>query len=154
MNVGEICDRNVVVVGKINSIYAAARLMRDHHTSEVVVVESRHGVNIPLGLITDHDIITRVIAEELNLDAISVGDILSPHVLTANEEDEMAVTLKRMRHKVVRRILIVSQNKGLIGILSVDDILDTLTEQLNDIDQIVGSDLTNEMGHIANEHSY
>lgn len=137
MSVGEICNRNVVIIGKQDSICTAARLMREHHVSDVVVVESSNGINIPLGVLTDRDIVVKMIAAGLDLDAVSIGDLMNDQLLTANETDEVMTTLKRMRHKAVRRIPVIRQDRGLIGILSIDDILDTLAEQLNDIDQII-----------------
>jgi len=137
MSVGEICNRNVVITGKQDSIYSAARLMRDHHVGDVVVVESSNGINIPVGVLTDRDIVVKMIAEGLDMNSVSIADVMSYQLLTANEGDEVMTTLKRMRHKGIRRIPVISQDSGLIGILSVDDILDTLAEQLNDIDQII-----------------
>lgn len=142
MNVGEICCRDVVIAGKQDSIFMVARLMRDHQVSNVVMVESRNGINVPLGVLSDRDIVIKIIAEGLDLNHIRVGDIINGQVLTAHEGDDVTITLKRMRHSGIRRVPIVSQDNGLIGILSIDDILDTVTEQLNDIDQIIAHEHT------------
>lgn len=140
MSVGNICNRNVVLIGKHDSIFTAARLMRDHHVSDVVVVESSKGINIPLGVLSDRDIVVKIIAAGQDLNTVSISDLMSDQLLTVNETDEVMPTLKRMRHKGVRRIPVIGNDSGLLGLLSIDDILDTLAEQLNDIDQIISQD--------------
>jgi len=137
MSVGEICNRNVAVIGKHDSIYAAARLMRDQHVSDVVVVESSGGVNIPVGILTDRDIVVSAVAEELDLNTVLISDFMTRNFLLADDDDDVLGTLKRMRYKGIRRIPVINQRHGLTGILSIDDILDSLVEQLNDIDQII-----------------
>ena len=137
MSVGEICNRHVTIIGKYDSIYSAARLMRDHNVTNVIVVESCNGINIPVGVVTDHDIVVAIIAEGLQPDTVSIGDIMMDGLLIANEGDDVVATLKRMRHKGIRRIPVIRENHGLIGVLSIDNILDALAEQLNDIDQII-----------------
>ncbi len=139
MTVGDVCNHNVVIIGQQDSISRAARLMRDYHVCDVVVVESSNGINIPVGILTDRDIVVKIIAAELDLDAVSVGDLMNDQLLTANESDQVTVTLKRMRHKGIRCMPVICQDNGLIGILSIDDILDTLTEKLNDIGQIISA---------------
>ena len=141
MSVGEICNRNVVIIGRHESIFAAAWLMREYLVSDVVVVESRKGVNFPLGVLTDHDIVINVIATGLDLNDVMIGDLMTEQLLTANESDGVMATLKRMRQNGLRRIPVIQQDKGLMGLLSIDDILETLAEQLNDIDQIITREL-------------
>ena len=137
MNVGEICCQKVVITGKQDSIYSVARLMQEHRVSHVIVVESRNGINVPLGLVSERDIVVKIIAAGLDLASVSVGDIMREQLLTANEGDTVMATLKRMRHGGIRRIVVLDRNNGLLGLLSINDILDSLTEQLNDIVQII-----------------
>lgn len=137
MSIGEICDRNVVIVGKDDSIYTAACLMRDHCVSDVVVVESSNGINVPVGIISDRDIVVTVVAEGLSLEAVSIGDVINNQFMTANEDDDVTMTLRRLRHKGVSRAPVISQNGDLIGIFSIDHVLDMLEEQLNHVNHII-----------------
>ncbi|MCK5228829.1 MAG: CBS domain-containing protein [Desulfobulbaceae bacterium] len=133
MNVGEICNREVVIVQSSDSILDAAKLMREHHAGDVVVVEDRDGQRFPVGILTDRDIVIEILAKDLNPDAISIGDAMSFELLTVMEEDAVMETVKRMREKGVRRIPVVNQDGSLEGILRVDDLIDLLAEQVNDI---------------------
>jgi len=142
--VGEYCNRNVLIVGRGDSVIKAAKLMRQHHVGELLVVELRNGERSPIGILTDRDIVIDVIAEEANLDAISVEDIMSYKLITANENDDLMSTIKRMRNNGIRRIPVVNIAGGLIGVLSINDIMDVITEQLIDIDQIIENENINE----------
>ena len=137
MRIQDICSHRVAIIGKYDSIYSAARLMRDRKVNHVVVVESLGGDNTPVGILTDREIVVNLIAEEVDLRTIAIGDIINKKQLTANGEDDVLATIKRMRHKGIRLIPVISKEKGLIGVLSIEDVLSTLTEQLNDIDQII-----------------
>jgi CBS domain-containing protein len=143
MRVGEICNRHAAIVGKSDSIYRVAVIMRNLHVHDVVVVESRDGNNIPVGVVSDHDIVVNMITQRLDLDAVSVGDVMHTSLLLANEQDSAMTTLKRMRHKKLRYIPVVTTNGALVGTLSIDDILDKLSEQLDDISYIVGHEQSN-----------
>ncbi len=56
MPVSEICNREVVIVQPGNTTLEAARLMRQHHVGDVLVVEDRSGVRVPVGIVTDRDL--------------------------------------------------------------------------------------------------
>ena len=134
---GEYCNRDVAIIGKDDSLVKAAKLMREYHVGDVLVVEARNGERAPLGILTDRDIVIEVLAKELNMADLTVDDVMSYKIITASENDDLMVTLKRMRINGIRRIPIVNLAGGLVGILSVDDILDVITEQLIDIEQII-----------------
>lgn len=137
MFAGEYCNRNVSIIGRGDSIVKAAKLMREHHVGDLLVVESRNGERVPVGILTDRDIVVEVIAEQADMDSVTIEDVMSYKLIVAHENDDLMSTIKRMRVNGIRRIPIVSQSGGLVGILSIDDILDVITEQLMDIDQII-----------------
>ena len=144
MFAGEYCNRNVSIIGKGDSIIKAAKLMREHHVGDLLVVEPRNGERTPVGILTDRDIVIEVIAVDIDMNALSVEDVMSYKLITANENDDLMSTIKRMRINSIRRIPIVNQAGGLVGILSIDNILDVITEQLMDIDQIIVNEQSKE----------
>ena len=137
MNVGEVCNREVVVTGKDSPIIDAAKLMRNYHVGDVVVVDESDGKRIPVGILTDRDMVIELLAEEVDSNSVNVGDIMSVDLLTANEEDEIWDTIKRMRSHGVRRVPVVNKENGLEGILTVDDVTDLIAEQLRDLVDLV-----------------
>ncbi len=86
MSVGEICNRDTVVIGKEESIVAAAKLLRQFHVGSVVVVDRDNGIK-PVGILTDRDLVVEILAAELDPNTVSVGDIMSYELTTAREDE-------------------------------------------------------------------
>ena len=128
MAVGEICNREVVIAKKALSVVDAAQLMRKHHVGDLVVVEERNGRRHPVGIVTDRDIVVEVVAAGVSPDALKVGDIMSPEVATVRESEGLFEALRHMRDKGVRRMPVVDREGGLVGILTLDDLLNLLAE--------------------------
>lgn len=145
MSAGEYCNRDVVVVEKSESVREAINLMRNNHVGDVVVVEMRENSSIPLGILTDRDIVVEILAEDVDLDAVNVGDVMSYQLVTVNEETKLLDAIKLMRMKGVRRLPVVNEQGGLEGILSVDDLLELIAEQLTDIASLVSNEITHEV---------
>src|SRR3989338_3720018 len=129
MPVSEICNREVVVVRPNDSALEAARLMRQHHVGDVVVVEERGGVRVPVGIVTDRDVVVEIMAPELDQMVITVGDIMLPGLVTAKENTGMFEAIGYMRDKGIRRLPIVNDSGGLVGILTLDDLLELMAEE-------------------------
>jgi CBS domain-containing protein len=145
MKVGEICNREVVVIDREAAILDAAQLMRRHHVGDVVVTEERGGVRVPVGILTDRDIVVELLAEQVPLDAVSVGDAMSSELLTVSEEEEVMDVLQRMRGRGVRRAPVVDRSGALAGILAVDDMIDLIAEQLSDLVKLIGNEQQREL---------
>lgn len=137
MLVGEACNREVVVVDKEAATKVAIGLMRDYHVGDVVVVEDRLGQQIPIGILTDRDVVVELLAEDVDLDAVSVGDIMSYELQVAREGDELTNTIKKMKHKGIRRLPVVNEQGGLVGILTLDDIVEIMAELMGDLASLV-----------------
>jgi CBS domain-containing protein len=137
MRVGEFCNRDVVIVDKGTQVLEAAQLMRSQHVGDLVIVEERAGKRIPVGIITDRDIVVEVIAKNVALDAVSIGDVMSFELTTVSEEDDIFDTVKLMRAKGVRRVPVVDKQGALAGILAVDDLLGLLDEFVGDVTGVI-----------------
>lgn len=137
MLVSEYCNRDVVIVDKECSVREAARLMRTQHVGDLVVVEERDGKRIPVGIVTDRDIVLEVIAKDVDLKSVAIGDVMSFELTTASEDDEVLETVKLMRAKGVRRVPVVGKQGALIGILAVDDLIELLQEVVADIGGLI-----------------
>ena len=145
MSAGEYCNRDVVVIEKTESVREAINLMRKNHVGDVVIVEMRENVSIPLGILTDRDIVVEILAEDVDLDTVIVGDVMSYQLVTTVEETKLLDAVKLMRIKGVRRLPVVNEHGELQGILSADDILELVVEQLSDIVSLVSNEITNEV---------
>ena len=137
MPVAELCTREVVVVNRSETVLEAAKLMRHQHVGDVVVVEE--GSGIPVGIVTDRDIVVEIIANGLDPASISVGEIMVPELATVGSGQGLFETIEYMRSKGVRRLPVVGEDGKLIGILALDDILELLAEELSGIARLVKS---------------
>lgn len=137
MPISEICNREVVIVQRDSSILEAAQLMRQHHVGDVLVVEDRKGVRVPLGIITDRDLVVEIMAPELDPVVITVSDIMVPDLVTVKKDTGVFEAIQYMRAKGVRRLPVVDDSGGLIGILTLDDLLELLAEELLALSKLV-----------------
>jgi CBS domain-containing protein len=133
MSAGEYCNRDVVVIDRTESVRKAIELMRTHHVGDVIVVEKKDGASRPLGILTDRDIVLEILAEDVELEAVNVGDVMSYELQTVDENTKFLDAIKVMRTKGIRRLPVVDAQGSLVGILAVDDILGLISEQLSDL---------------------
>jgi CBS domain-containing protein len=140
MPIGDICNREVVYVQREVVVHAACKLMRHYHVGSLVVVDEFGGKRTPVGIVTDRDIVVEVDAMELDPKAITVGDIMSSDLVTVTENHGLLETIELMRHRGVRRMPVVDTNNKLVGIVTVDDLLEVLAEELSHIASIVSTE--------------
>jgi len=144
MQVGDVCNREVIVTERNASIRDAARLMRDFHVGDLVVVESRDGRHHPVGILTDRDIVVGVLATDVDPARVAVQDVMGGELITATEDESLLDAVKRMRAAGVRRAPVVDQANNLIGIITVDDLLELLAETLSDLTRLVSREVSRE----------
>jgi len=138
MTAGELCVRQVAVVQKHETVVEAARCMREHHVGCVVVVEERSGDYFPIGILTDRDIVVGIVAKDPGyLNKLTVGDVMASDLTTAREGESVAEVFKRMRSRSIRRVPVISERGALQGILSVDDLIAYLCEELTDLAKLI-----------------
>ena len=131
MSVGEFCNRQVVITGPKSNIVEVAKLMRQHHVGDVVIAKGEEGESrIPLGIITDRDLVVELLALEVTPDSVTVGDVMSYELVTCRESDSICDAMHRMLGKGIRRLVVVNEEGSLIGILTVDDLLELLAEEM------------------------
>ena len=85
MPIGEICNRDVIISHREDTVADAAKLMREHHVGDVVVVDERDGLRFPVGIVTDRDLVVEIMATELDQKVITVGDIMLEELVTVKE---------------------------------------------------------------------
>lgn len=134
MRVGEICNREVVTVEPGESVCAAARLMREHHVGDLVVIEPEPAPRRPLGILTDRDLVVSVLAQDHeDIPRILVADLIGRPLVTLGEDADMSEALRLMRVHGIRRLPILGGDDALVGLLAFDDVVEFLAEQLSDL---------------------
>jgi CBS domain-containing protein len=137
MSVNAICNHNVATIERDRDIAEAAERMRQEHVGDLIVVEQRGPHSIPVGILTDRDIVVGVVGRRARPEEITVGDAMSSKLLTVKEDNGIEFALREMRRCGVRRAPVVGGSGELKGVLSIDDVLDHLAAQLGCIAEVI-----------------
>lgn len=137
MNVNLVCNPNVATVSATESVADAAALMREEHVGDLIVTEARANASVPVGILTDRDIVVGVVAKLVDPDAVTVGDTMTRNPLTVREDASLEFALREMRRYGVRRAPVVRANGDLVGVIAVDDAIQHLAVQLTRIAELI-----------------
>jgi CBS domain-containing protein len=119
----------------------AAQLMRKDHVGLLVVTElvnDGHDARVN-GVLTDRDIVTAVVAKGGDPNTLTVGDVMARNPVMLNEVHSLGHGLRLMRESGVRRVPVLGNRDQLVGVLSVDDVLEALAVELGDVSQAIRS---------------
>jgi CBS domain-containing protein len=125
MSIGKVCVRTVVTVRPEESVTAAAKRMREYDVGALVVVEGKQ----PVGIVTDRDLVVRVLAAECEPKALEVNAVMSRHLVCVPEHMPLEDAMNLMRGYEVRRLVVVNEARELVGIFALDDMLALLGEE-------------------------
>jgi CBS domain-containing protein len=145
MAIGEICSRQVIFIRKGESVRQAAQLMREYHVGALVVAEDSGDKVVPVGILTDRDIAVGIVAKGLDAETLSVGEVMTPEPLAVRESAGVSETIELMRSRGVRRLPVVDANGTLIGIVTADDFIDLLAEELNALARMISREQRQEV---------
>lgn len=128
---GDICSRVVSVAYPALAIDEAARVMREQHVGCLIVVEAvTEEERRVVGVLTDRDIVTGVVARQRDAQSLRVGDLMSRDVVSVRENDSLLDVLSVMRQKAVRRVPVVGAGDVLIGVIAIDDVLEVVAREM------------------------
>jgi CBS domain-containing protein len=137
MSVNTICNHNVATIRRGQSVLDAATRMRQEHVGDLIVAEVRDGHNVPVGILTDRDIVISIIARQARPEDITVGDAMSEKLLAISKDSGIESALREMRRHGVRRAPVIGAHGELIGVLSIDDVIDHIAVQLGHIADVI-----------------
>ena len=119
----EFCTTDVISCERATTVLQAAEIMRRKHVGDLVVVDSESDGRTPVGILTDRDIVVRVVGNELDPGRVTVGEIMRTPIVVGNENEGAADAIARMRFHGVRRLPIIGGRGHLVGIVTMDDLL-------------------------------
>jgi CBS domain-containing protein len=138
LNVGDICSRDVVFTDENMSLKQAAGLMRDQHVGSLVVVRETDLGRVVVGMLTDRDITIIAVARDFDPQTLKVADIMSAELVTARPTESVNEVLSRMRTHGIRRVPVTTEQGVLVGIVTLDDLLEVMAEEMNGFVQAIG----------------
>ena len=143
MPIADICVRDVVAANAAMTVDEAARLMRYEHVGNVVVLEG-NGSTRPMGIVTDRDIVVSVVATGLDAKVFCLGDLLTRDIVCVHEDQGIFECIQIMRQQGVRRMPVVDRDGALVGIVSVDDVIQLLGEEMRALSQLISKEQKHE----------
>jgi CBS domain-containing protein len=120
-NCGEVMTREPACCEPGDSIARAAQVMKTEDVGAVPVVETNAGRRL-VGIVTDRDIVVKVLAGSGRIEGASVRDAMTQNPVTVREDDDVNRALSAMADRKVRRIPVVDANGTLRGIIAQADI--------------------------------
>jgi len=134
MSVGRLCTRTVSIASADEPVLEAARRMRDHDVGTLAVLDAERR---PIGVLTDRDVVLRVVAAGRDPATTPIGDVMSRPAVMVHEETPIEDALARMAGNATRRLLVVDDEGRLVGVLALDDVLDLLAEEAAAIGRLI-----------------
>lgn len=116
--VGDVMTRGVAYIPPTTTVTVAARMMRDNDLGDVVVADDGR----VRGVITDRDIVVRAVAEQLDPEATTVGEICSEDVTVVRPDTPVTEAVQKMRDAAVRRLPVVDDDGNAQGFVSIGDL--------------------------------
>ena len=117
--------------GRNTTVLEAAELMHRRHIGDLIVVDDLDDNPIPVGLVTDRDIVLKVLGNGRDAAKTRVADIMSMPLVTAADEEDSSAAIARMRSHGVRRLPVTTAGGRLVGIVTLDDLLRMLRTEVD-----------------------
>lgn len=130
MRIKDACTRQVISASRQQSVRAAAQLMQAKGVSALVVVDTAAETVIPVGILTDSDIVRAVVANRADPDELAVGDAMTPTPVFCIDEDDLRDAIQIMQAYGIQRLPVVNADGNLAGILAAADIHGALLAEL------------------------
>jgi CBS domain-containing protein len=130
MNVGRVCSRPGVTAPASSNLLEIAALMREHNVGAVIITKTPLNRPVAVGVITDRDIVQAQLDRTADLSAIPAEHVMSRAPLEITEDADIDEAIRQMRARGVRRAPVVTANGALTGMVSVDDLIASVAEEL------------------------
>ena len=124
MPVKDLIKRKVVVIEPDDPVKLAAKRMEDKLVGSLVVIDGDR----PVGIITDRDIALRVVGREKSPDT-PVKEVMTKDPVTIREDATFFELTKTFRDAAVRPLIVVDKDGPLVGLISIDDVMELLTTE-------------------------
>ncbi len=134
MTIGKICVRNVDQAELDEAIWQAAERMHQRGVGALIVVDEEQ---TPVGIITDRDIVERVVAVGRDPQSTRVREVMTAAPTVVRDDIGLHAALEKMRAHGVRRLPIVNDYEQLVGLITLDDVVMLLADELMSVGRLI-----------------
>ncbi len=140
MPLADFCKGPVITLTPEDKVFQAAQLMRDRKVGSIVVTKE----DKPIGILTDRDILLRVMVEKKDPSATLIRDVMTPNPFTVPESVGVWELIQAMKKHSVRRFPVISASDGkLVGMITMDDLIELMGDEMSGL----GRAIAVELGH-------
>ena len=148
MNIEGMCAHSIVTADRSRTLQECAALMGENHVGSVLVTEEAPGGPQAVGIVTDRDLVVEAMARGLAPAQASIGQITARRLVTVPSTASIDEAIQVMKREGVRRLLVAAPDRRLVGIISMDNLLDALAGEIAGIAQAIRSGFTREAAAI------
>ena len=136
MKVNDIYSRATVHIPMTCNLQEASVQMRDQHVGTLVVT-SGGASNRIAGIVTDRDIVLKAVTLGTSPGELLVADVMTPHVVAVDADADLADAMQAMSSHGVRRLAVTNAQQDIVGVLSLDDVIEALGRDLALLSSII-----------------
>ncbi|QDT91672.1 CBS domain-containing protein [Gimesia algae] len=134
MTVGRICSREVDLIDADESVQVAAGRMNSRNVGTLIVLDKE---SHPIGMITDRDLALRIVGKARDSIQTLVSEVMTRFPDNVSEETTIELALSKMRAGGFRRLPVIDDEGKLVGMLTLDDILELLSTEFTEIGKLI-----------------
>ena len=112
--VTEYMDKDVLILSEHTQTREAARMLRHYETDDIIVTDDK---KLPVGIVTDEDILNKVSDASVYAEATQLKDVMSAPLITINEKSTLQDALHKMRDNNIRKLPVISKKNQIMGII-------------------------------------
>jgi CBS domain-containing protein len=151
MKVARIYTRNVISAPRSSTLQEAALIMRDRHVGSLLVTEDEPTADHAIGIVTDRDMAVLAVAEGCDPQNATLADIMTPRIAAIGRDADVHDAMAVMRRHGVRRLAVTGEDGSIVGVLSLDDVIDALAVELSGLADVIRSERGREAGALEQE---
>lgn len=125
-----------VTVMRMATLQDAAKIMRSEHVGDVLVVEEKGSQQFPVGIITDRDIVLATLALGIPTETVVVDEIMSTDLVVSSADESLIKIINLMKAHGVKRIPLLGKAQELVGLITIEDVMDLLSEELSALTEV------------------
>lgn len=134
MAILECCRADVVTASPDATVSDIARLMDESNVGSVVITSADR---CPVGIVTDRDLVTRVMAKNKDPKKTAISEVMTEDPIVVNDGTGLYEAMQCVREEGVRRLPIVDDDCKLVGIITMDDIIRLLGREMRCIGEVI-----------------
>jgi CBS domain-containing protein len=130
MKIAKVCTKGAITVSPSAALSEAAQTMCASNVGTVVVTASHADRLVVVGIITDRDIVRAQLHRTSDLSRLAVSEVMTPDPLVLSEQESIETAINQMLARGVRRAPVIDASGMLVGLVSTDDLLAQVSDEL------------------------